>query len=735
MSKVNFEIIEGFIEAVFSAELDRMAQLLKEHEFLRLNQHEDNSLFQMCLRNHEREQVKIFIAEDSSLAIKAGYSQAHQYAENGELTKLTDILKAQRDLLQATDSHGNTPLHLAATQGNLEVVQFLHAEGANLSALNADKNTPLQLALLFEQNNQKGVAKFLINQTCADKDLSLHFSLDSSDISGNNLLTPQYGDLKLITQESWDQLFAKAYENKNYYSKTNILDLLIENGYLPLLQEINLVGQMYKADNLDFTGINFEGCKFNGIFSNVKFGAGKIENTEFDHAYFNKAEFGSHADFSHTTFADSYFQNTKFAQNAFHDVLFSHTHFEKCTSVLANFDTVFVSHSNLLGLNVSYPHAQSMNVVMDNTVFNLETIQGSANNIQFLNQHAPVIGLICGPDEIVEQGEVGMTANAPYGRLNQYGATTVLLNTDGISTEINTHQLGVEIQSILASVPEGMNIPKYVLSQHAENLDKIKASAHDYAKHLDAAWIPGGADIHPEFYGKTNTESHPDSDYTREIFEFALIDHMVTNNKPLMGICHGSQITNVYFGGTLKQDVDGHDALHLVMPLKGSKSGQEGVGVVSEVLNEPTLGVSAHHQSIDKLGEGLEPVAVSGPAIKLDLTTPDYTHNIQTVIEASEGTNGKPVMLFQFHPEYNLDNTNANIVKQFVNLAAESKQAHALAEKVALNLNDILTSNPTLDLGLEVTGHPQLADAPAMPIYIPELTCPLLGNQTESFML
>ncbi|HRE32059.1 MAG TPA: gamma-glutamyl-gamma-aminobutyrate hydrolase family protein, partial [Candidatus Berkiella sp.] len=72
-------------------------------------------------------------------------------------------------------------------------------------------------------------------------------------------------------------------------------------------------------------------------------------------------------------------------------------------------------------------------------------------------------------------------------------------------------------------------------------INAIKAFAYDRLEKADAIWIPGGPDLHPEFYGENNTDSWPSSNYYREILEFSLTEAALALGKPILGICHGSQ--------------------------------------------------------------------------------------------------------------------------------------------------------------------------------------------------
>ena len=60
---------------------------------------------------------------------------------------LVQILIAARALVDAADNKGYTPLHLAASAGNLEAAELLITAGANLEAVDiVDGQTPLKLA-------------------------------------------------------------------------------------------------------------------------------------------------------------------------------------------------------------------------------------------------------------------------------------------------------------------------------------------------------------------------------------------------------------------------------------------------------------------------------------------------------------------------------------------------------------------------------------------------------------
>lgn len=68
--------------------------------------------------------------------------------------------------------------------------------------------------------------------------------------------------------------------------------------------------------------------------------------------------------------------------------------------------------------------------------------------------------------------------------------------------------------------------------------------------------LPGGNDINPKHYHEPCLNSNFDD--TIDSFEFYIIDKALKYNIPILGICRGLQVLNVYFKGSLFQDVSNH---------------------------------------------------------------------------------------------------------------------------------------------------------------------------------
>ena len=126
--------------------------------------------------------------------------------------------------------------------------------------------------------------------------------------------------------------------------------------------------------------------------------------------------------------------------------------------------------------------------------------------------------------------------------------------------------------------------------------------------------LPGGGDIDPAWYG---CERHPRTrnvNHRRDQFELTLMKEALEQDIPVLAICHGMQLLNVHFGGTLEQHLADdprrldHDRdrpraepAHVVRVDEGT--------LLSDIVGEEVHVNSHHHQGLQRVSDALTEVA------------------------------------------------------------------------------------------------------------------------------
>ncbi|WP_316831332.1 gamma-glutamyl-gamma-aminobutyrate hydrolase family protein [Pedobacter aquatilis] len=211
---------------------------------------------------------------------------------------------------------------------------------------------------------------------------------------------------------------------------------------------------------------------------------------------------------------------------------------------------------------------------------------------------------------------------------------------------------------------------------YKENIEVVKLgyklNNFDEIKKCQGIVLTGGEDVHPKFYNMP--EYYPycyddDIDEQRDAFEFKVLSYTEENQIPVLGICRGMQVGNVFFGGTLIPDIVTWGKFdHAKMPDKSDRYHEIMVNpsswLNSIVNTDKGMVNSNHHQSTDRTGKGLVVSAI----------TPDG------ITEAMErqNPNQKSFLLFvQWHPERLKDEQSPfskNLHEAFINAIVISEQ-------------------------------------------------------------
>jgi putative glutamine amidotransferase len=191
---------------------------------------------------------------------------------------------------------------------------------------------------------------------------------------------------------------------------------------------------------------------------------------------------------------------------------------------------------------------------------------------------------------------------------------------------------------------------------------------------LDGLVLGGGADVDPGLYGSEKQEPAGEArrepsltrkafafvlfpfllvvrrlfstrerirrvDEQRDAFELDLLEHCYTRKKPVLGICRGEQLINIFKGGNLHQDVSNFyrelPRMNSIRPCK--QITVEPDSRLARIMGGTGFRVNAlNHQAIDRVGAGLRAVA----------------HEAGGIVQAVEDTDGEFLIGVQWHPEY-----------------------------------------------------------------------------------
>jgi microsomal dipeptidase-like Zn-dependent dipeptidase/gamma-glutamyl-gamma-aminobutyrate hydrolase PuuD len=204
-----------------------------------------------------------------------------------------------------------------------------------------------------------------------------------------------------------------------------------------------------------------------------------------------------------------------------------------------------------------------------------------------------------------------------------------------------------------------------------------ETALEEIVSRVDGLLLSGGGDIYSPLFGEELHPSVESYDLERDKYEIALVKLAVERQMPVLGICRGTQLMNVAFGGNLIQDIPSQ------IPESTINHNQEEVREIAthsvritpesrlhQIVHAEQIEVNSfHHQAVKTIAPGFEAVAWADDG----------------VVEAIESTEGKVILGVQWHPENGAaagDLVLIDTFKYLVNEAALFEKTKTLHQKI-----------------------------------------------------
>ena len=151
---------------------------------------------------------------------------------------------------------------------------------------------------------------------------------------------------------------------------------------------------------------------------------------------------------------------------------------------------------------------------------------------------------------------------------------------------------------------------------------------------LDGILLTGSnSDLDPSLYGATRSDKCGCTHPLRDRMDAVLLETAVRRRIPVLAVCYGFQSLNVFFGGSLIQDIPTcvdtpirHNDSE-ARPASGHSVEFSTGSILEQIAGAKQIEVnSTHHQAIERTGKNLEVVARAPDGIIESVFSLDETH-------------------------------------------------------------------------------------------------------------
>lgn len=423
--------------------------------------------------------------------------------------------------------------------------------------------------------------------------------------------------------------------------------ILKKHYYSSKIRHISFEGEATDLSHIFFKNIAFQNCQFLGA---------DLSHSVFQHVTAKNCQFARiwapNAVFKHFRAEQCQFAYTNFYESSFHHTSFQNCHLYEMNMAGTTLEKVQFKNSKL-------PYTSLNNARLDQVAFkdcNLKEacfFDAEIKNSSLKDCDLTDCLLLDTQEHFKIEGGKPLQLTRPViGLLWNFegqGTYTKLIHealkdSGALVFRVDYKLKGLDPNSLTQEVKEGIEkVTQEGLKAHqlsiadaliqdcaGKEFDRIRQQSSKAARYMQGLLLPGGDDVEPEFYKQTKGVL---GDYERSVFEFGLISQALKKEMPLQGICRGSQIVNVFMGGTLKEHVDNHSVVVHSLTIKDDCP-KDAAAIMQKILGGSQIqGLSMHHQACEQIGKGLSVVLEQ-----------------EGSPEALVSQNGK-IVLTQFHPE------------------------------------------------------------------------------------
>jgi len=185
----------------------------------------------------------------------------------------------------------------------------------------------------------------------------------------------------------------------------------------------------------------------------------------------------------------------------------------------------------------------------------------------------------------------------------------------GITPSVDGESLRIK-QAYISAVEDSGALPLVL---------PVSGCVEECAEIVDGLLLTGGGDIPPDYYGADARVMAPGFRPERREridFELALLAETIRKCRPVLAICYGMQLLNVFHKGALIGDICsmGHGHIDHSACMHGIRIS----GGLAGCPEGPNTVNSTHHQAVDRTGDGLAVFAVSDDGIIEGIFKRDY---------------------------------------------------------------------------------------------------------------